>query len=287
MFKKDSGLNIVSWNARIAQYAKHGHALEALNCFKQMQSEGFVPNNVTFAFTLQACTIIGAIAQGEEIHRVIKIKEFLEGDIFLGNALLGMYVKCCLLPKACMVFEELSARDVVTWTMLISGYTKHGYVDEAFTCYDRMQIESVSPDVITFLCCLKVCAITGTLDKGQQIHSQITQNGFLESDLRIGNALVDMYAKCSELVKAIAVFDELKIRDTVSWNALIMGYVIHGYSERAINCYEQMQYEAIPPDSVTFLCALKACIIIDSISEGQKMHIEIVKYGLESELLGW
>ena len=47
-----------------------------------------------------------------------------------------------------------------------------------------------------------------------------------EFDLYIGNALVDMYARFGDLVKARNMFDEMTQRDIVSWYSLISGVVL-------------------------------------------------------------
>ena len=46
--------------------------------------------------------------------------------------------------------------------------------------------------------------------------------------LYIGNALVDMYARFGDLVKAHNVFDEMTQRDIVSWYNLISGCSANG-----------------------------------------------------------
>ena len=46
----------------------------------------------------------------------------------------------------------------------------------------------------------------------------------------LGNALVDMYAKCGTFTKSQEVFDELLVWDVVSWNSLIIGYASNAHS---------------------------------------------------------
>ena len=93
---------------------------------------------------------------------------------------------------------------------------------------------------------------------GEEIHAEVKKQGLLKKKVGLGNALVDMYAKCDALVKAQKVFNELPVRDVVSWNTMITGYVQHGYNEEALNCFCQMQDEGVFPNAVTFICCLKA-----------------------------
>ena len=91
----------------------------------------------------------------------------------IGNALIDMYVECGVLRKAQQVLEELLVRDVVSWSALISGYTQQGQDLEALKCFERMQSEGLSPDVISFICILKSCGNIGALYKGKQMHNMI------------------------------------------------------------------------------------------------------------------
>eukprot|EP00250_Pteridium_aquilinum_P022499 c25392_g4_i3 orf=1-279(+) len=77
-----------------------------------------------------------------------------------------------------------------------------------------------------------------------------------------------MYAKCGSLSKAQDVLEKLPSRDVVSWNALIAGYAQEGQGEQALNCFECMQREGIPPNAVTFLCVLNVCSHLGLVEEG-------------------
>ena len=88
----------------------------------------------------------------------------------------------------------------------------------------------------------------------------IVRNGFsLHKNALIGTALVDMYAKCGALVKAQGVFDRIKIRNIVAWNALIAGYAQVGKDNSVIDLFNRMTEDGIKPDLVTFTVVLNAC----------------------------
>ena len=70
------------------------------------------------------------------------------------------------------------------------------------------------PDVVTYLSSLRACSKMGNLDEGQELHSEIAKDGY-ERDLFLGNALIDMYAKCGSLTLARAVFEDLPSQDEI------------------------------------------------------------------------
>jgi hypothetical protein len=64
-----------------------------------------------------------------------------------------------------------------------------------------MQQEGVQPDSVTFVGVLNACASIIALEEGRCVHHQIIQSG-LESDVFVGNSLLDMYAKCGSIEDA-------------------------------------------------------------------------------------
>ena len=65
--------------------------------------------------------------------------------------------------------------------------------------------EKVGFDCVTLVSVLSACARSGALETGKWVH-EFAQNHGLDADARIGNVLVDMYAKCGEIASARNVF---------------------------------------------------------------------------------
>ena len=65
------------------------------------------------------------------------------------------------------------------------------------------------------------------------IHADIIKNGFYPNTF-MGNALIDLYAKCGTIEDTYKVFDNIPRRDVVSWIAMIMGHAIHGRGKRGL-----------------------------------------------------
>ncbi|KAH6556116.1 hypothetical protein KP509_1Z204000, partial [Ceratopteris richardii] len=254
VFNRLRNQDVVSWTALIAGYAKHGDAMVALKGLDEMQLKGVAPNAVTYVCCLIACGRIGDGKKGIEIHAKIEKDGMLGTNLAFGNALIDMYVKCGLMRKAHEVFNRLPNQDVVSWTALIAGYAKHGDAMVALKGLDEMQLKGVAPNAVTYVCCLIAC---GRIGDGKEIHEEIVSKGLLET-LALGNALVDMYANCGFLKRALEVFDILPKWDVISWNALMSSYVKYEYGIKALNCLAQMQIEGVNPDFSTLVCGLKS-----------------------------
>jgi pentatricopeptide repeat protein len=203
----------------------------------------------------------------------------LENNITLNTALIDMYAKCGAINKAREVLDRLPFRDVVSWNALLAGYAEsQGH--ESMDCFERMQIEGIFPNEVTFVCLLKACGNKIAIDEGRKIHDVIVQRGLLKGNFVLGNALVDMYAKCGMVEEAQHILEELPFRDIVSWSSLIAGYAQEGRGHKALACFEQMKREGLFPNEITFLCTLKACGNIGAIGKGKQIHDQVINRGM-------
>lgn len=89
----------------------------------------------------------------------------------------------------------------------------------------------------------------------------------------VGSSLINMYAKCGSIHLAQQVFDNMFNRDVVSWNAIILGYGMHGYAENALALFREMQQEGVMPDHITFIAVLSACSHAGFVDEGCKYFV--------------
>eukprot|EP01018_Ginkgo_biloba_P020997 Gb_22288 [translate_table: standard] len=268
VFYKTSQRDVISWNAMVAGYAQNGRCEEALNIFQEMQWAGVKADSVTITSVLPACAHLTALRQGKEIHNYITRNGF-ESDVFVGNALIDMYVKCGNMENARQVFDKMPRRDVISFTTVVVGYTQNGHYDEALKLFQQMELAGMKPDSVTIASVLPACTYIAVLQQGKEIHDYIIRRG-LDSDVFVGNALIDMYAKCGSIEEARQVFDKMPQRDVVSWSAIIAGYGMHGHGKVALSLFYQMELTGMKPDHITFVAVLSACSHAGMVNEGRQ-----------------
>ncbi|KAH6554703.1 hypothetical protein KP509_22G048100 [Ceratopteris richardii] len=280
--------DVISWSALITGYVQKGDGKEALSCYDCMQSDRISPNAFVYSCILKACGITQDIGKGKAIHDEITSSQIFEKDVVLGTALVDMYAKCGAIDKAQEVFERAPLRNVASWSALIGGYVRHGKEERAFICFEQMQSEGIAPNAVTYACVLKACGTKGAIDRGIQIHDEISHQGLLKQSPMLGICLIDMYAKCGFFNRAKQVLNEFLIQSAVPWNALIGEYVHQGKGNEAVDCYLQMQSRGFSPDAITYICVLKACGITQAYKTGVQIHHEISRQGIlrENVILG-
>lgn len=220
------------------------------------------------------------IAEGKYVHAHMMKGRFLPSKFVL-NAVLNMYIKCGSLVDARQVFDQMQdTRDMFTWTMMMTGYSKLGHPEQAYELYEQMRKELVPIDNVAFTTVLSVCATLGSLEKGKQVHSDIIEAG-ISPDRMLQNTLIDMYAKCGSMKQGRKVFKEMSDRDVVSWNVLISGAAQNGHSDKAFELFEAMGETGLKPDKVTYVSILNVC---SSVEQGKALYSDITKAGFELDV---
>ncbi|KAL6502988.1 hypothetical protein OROHE_024156 [Orobanche hederae] len=316
VFDESCVRDLVSWNSLINGYVRSGRGSEALRILREMEMERCVePDEVTMIGAVTACTQLVDLKLGHEFHRYIR-HQGLKMTVRLANALLDMYVKCGDLEEAKDLFEKMEeGKTIVSWTTMVMGYAKFGYLDtarelfdkmpekdvvpwnamisayvqaqrgrEALSLFHEMQAMEIEPDEVTMVCCLSACSLLGALDVGIWIHHYIEKHN-LFLNVVLGTALVDMYAKCGNINKALQVFDEIPGRNALTYTAIICGLALHGDAQDALSFFEEMIGAGLVPDEVTFLGVLSACCHGGLVEEGRDMFSQMSsKFGVSPKI---
>ncbi|CAK9275743.1 unnamed protein product [Sphagnum jensenii] len=213
--------DVVSWNAIIGGYAQHGYGEDAVNLYQQMKGEGVKPNKITFVSILNACANLAALVEGMEFHREI-CEAGLEADVCVGNALIDMYTKSGNIEGACRVFDQMPARDVVSWNAMIGGYAQHGYGNKALELFKQMKTEGFKPDRITFVNVLSACNHAGLVDEGHQHFSSMDQDYKVMPTLDHYCCMVDLLGRTGCLQEAEDFIQRMPFEPDASiWSPLL------------------------------------------------------------------
>ena len=278
--------NIVSWNTMIGGYVKAGDCVCAFAMFREMRQRRLAADVFTLVSLLSISSRKGSLGGCRVVHHHIVVHG-TGVDVITENALVDTYAKCGDLRSARLafysmpernvvtwttiisalaeegeieyarsLFDEMPSRNVVTWNAMISGYLCWGLCREALELYKRMQSSDVEADETTLAAVLSACGQLGDLITGEEVHCSIPRQTMSTT---LYNGLMDMYAKCGVVDKALALFDTMPTRDLVSWNVIIGAMAVHGRAMAALDYFKTMTDEGFTPDKFTFLAALSAC----------------------------
>lgn len=182
------------------------------------------------------------------------------------------------------LFENLNTRDPFVWNVVIRGLTTNGHFQHALEVYYRMQCEGIRADNFTYPFVIKACAGSFSLVEGRKVHSKLIKAG-IDSDLYVSNSLVAMYAKLGLILLAEQVFEELPVRDLVSWNSMIRGYVSVGEGWNAFSCFREMQEARLRPDRFSIISTLGACSLECLLRYGKEIHGQAIRSRFELDVM--
>ncbi|XP_019053332.1 PREDICTED: pentatricopeptide repeat-containing protein At2g22410, mitochondrial isoform X2 [Nelumbo nucifera] len=304
LFDRSRIRDLVSWNSIINGYVRRGMPGQALELFREMKVGKIEPDEVTMIGMVSSCAQMEDLNLGREFHRYIE-ERGLKMTIPLSNALMDMYVKCGSLESAELLFNSMTHRTMVSWTTMVVGYVKFGHLDaarklfdempekdvvpwnamisgyvqcnrrkEALALFHEMQAMNIKPDEVTMVSLLSACSQLGALDVGVWIHHYIEKHS-IWINVALGTALVDMYAKCGNITKALQLFQEIPGRNALTWTAIIGALALHGHAQDAISYFLEMIDTGLVPDEVTFLGVLSACCHAGLVDEGRRFFTEM------------
>ncbi|PON47279.1 DYW domain containing protein [Parasponia andersonii] len=306
VFNSLSEHNAVSWTSLISGVAQFGLEEEALVLFNQMRNAPVAIDEFTLATVLGVCSGKKYVMVGEQLQGYT-IKAGMDSSVPVGNALITMYVKCGNTHKANHAFGLMPIRDIISWTTMITGYSQvgnvekareffdkmpdqnvitwnsmsgtyvqNGYWEEGLKLYRLMRRKGVNPDWITYATAMSACANLTVLKLGTQIVAHAEKLGF-GSNVSVANSFVTMYSKCGRMEEAQKVFDSIRDKNLISWNAITAGYAQNGHGKKVIEIFEDMMKMGCKPDHISFLSVLSGCSHSGLINEGKHYFSSMTK----------
>ncbi|KAM6544617.1 hypothetical protein CsatB_025353 [Cannabis sativa] len=306
----------VSWDSILTAHNQANLPRRTISMFIAMSTiDKLQPDHFVFASLVKACSCLNNVKLGKQVHGRFMLSSYCLDDV-VKSSLVDMYAKCGLVDEAYAVFCSISLKNAASWTAMISGYARCGQKGDAIRLFGRMpfrnlytwtalisglvqsgngndafnffiemrreRIDIIDPLVLSSI--VGACANLAVLELGKQVHGLVISLGY-ESCLFISNALVDMYAKCSDISNANEIFSGMKQRDVVSWTSMIVGFAQHGQAKMALDLYDEMVSVGVKPNEVTFVGLLYACSHVGLVKRGRALFDSMIKdYGINPSL---
>ncbi|GER46702.1 pentatricopeptide repeat-containing protein [Striga asiatica] len=288
VFDKMPVRNLVSWTLMITRFTQMGSPLDSILLFLDMIEVGFVPDSFTLSSCLSACSELGLLAVGLQLHTWV-IKNGFLSDVCVGCGLVDMYSKCAVngsMDESRKTFDRMQGHNVMSLTALITGYVQNGGRDyEAIELYCQMIIDGeVKPNHLTFASLLKACGNLFNPKIGEQIYGHAVKLGLSPVNC-VGNSLISMYTKCDQMEEARKAFEFLFEKNLVSYNTSVDGYARTSDSDGDFELFNEIEKNSdVRVDAFTFASLLSGAASIGAIGKGEQIHARLIKSGFESDL---
>ncbi|KAG5379472.1 hypothetical protein IGI04_027314 [Brassica rapa subsp. trilocularis] len=217
--------------------------------------------------------------------KVVKTMSYRHG--FIGDQLVGCYLRLGHEVCAEKLFDEMPERDLVSWNSLISGYSGRGHLGKCLKGFSKMMRSDVGlgfrPNEVTFLSIISACVHGKSREEGRCVHGLVMKYGVLE-EVKVVNALINWYGKAGDLSSSCKLFEDLSVKNVVSWNTMIVVYLQNGLAEEGLGCFNVSRRVGNKADQAAFLAVLRVCEAIGAVKVAQGIHGMILCCGFNANM---
>ncbi|KAK3435558.1 hypothetical protein EUGRSUZ_C00245 [Eucalyptus grandis] len=240
LFLSVSKPDLFLFNVVIKGYSTNGSPRSSMSLFAHLRKNtGLRPDNFTYFFAVSA----SAGFRDEKVGTVLHSQAIVDGfgfDLFIGSALVDLYLKFSKLELAKKLFDEMPERDTVLWNTMISGLVKNCCFEDSVLVFKDMVADAeIRLDSTSLAAVLPAAGELHQLRVGMGIQSLATKLG-LHSHVHILTGLISFYSKCGDTGTATLLFDQIDRPDLVSYNAMISGYTCNNETDSSLRLFKEL-----------------------------------------------
>ncbi|KAM3193757.1 hypothetical protein ACQJBY_070405 [Aegilops geniculata] len=138
----------------------------------------------------------------------------------------------------------------------------------------------MSMDISILASAMSFCAVKKSIRGGVQLHALLVKVGY-ELSVLSGTSLISLYARCYQLENACQVFQNMPVKNTVSWTALISGYAQDNKVEPCLQVFQLMRQSVCRPNDITFATIFSVCTNHALLALGKSVHSLELRMGFD------
>ncbi|KAL9255927.1 Pentatricopeptide repeat-containing protein, partial [Drosera capensis] len=284
MFDEMPVRNSVAWNVLINGYVQAMCPEIGLELFRKMMKGGVAPTTFGVSGVLVGSAQLEDDELGAQVHG-LGVKYGICDDVVVDTSLVDMYAKCLKVEESKRLFDQMSERNSITWTAMVTGYAHNGLPLEAMTLFKEMQQLGFESNYVTYNGLLSSFYSRENLMHCKQIHGLVVRQG-LDSNSYIQATLLSVYSECDiEKGDFISICSFVSRWDQISFNAAIAGLSQLECSEEALHYFSSMRASGIMADYFTLSSILRAIGIISAQEAGKQTHSGRASHGCGQEVI--
>ncbi|CAN1187729.1 Putative pentatricopeptide repeat-containing protein At1g69350, mitochondrial [Linum perenne] len=185
--------------------------------------------------------------------------------------------------SATLVFNHFPCPDSFMWGVLLKCHVWSQQYQRAISLYHEMLCSGTAMGEFVFPSVLRACAGFGNLGVGMKVHGSVVKLGF-DSDPVTETSLMSFYGELGCLKDAQKVFDEMPVKDVVSWSSIVSSFVDNGQVEEGLEMFRMNLSSSIGVeiDAVTMLTIAEACGQVGCLRLARSVHGHVVRKGIRS-----
>ncbi|XP_065868568.1 pentatricopeptide repeat-containing protein At1g09410, mitochondrial-like isoform X2 [Euphorbia lathyris] len=270
--------NVVVGTAILNTYMRTGNLDSAFDFFEAM------PERNEYSWT----SMIAAFSQCGRLDDAIALYgRDSEKDLATRTAMIAAYMQNGRIDDAKLIFGEILIPNVVCWNSMIGGYAQNGMLEEAKAMFLQMPVRNAA----SWAAMIAGFVHIGSNKEGLKLFTELHRTGMIPNHSTFTTALLacanipDVEIGLSEnnmLNNARNTFENMPMRDVVSWTTIISAYVNAGQTETALQLFLDMSSAGVKPNDLTVTSLLSACGGLGATKLGEQFHALVLKHGFVS-----
>ncbi|KAL2346664.1 hypothetical protein Fmac_000664 [Flemingia macrophylla] len=213
-------------------------------------------------------------------------------NLFVASKLISLYDSLNVGHTPCStLFHSLPSKDTFLCNSLLKSLFSRSLFPQLLALFSTMRASNLSPNHFTLP--ILISSAAPHLPLAAALHALAAKSALLHSSAA---SLLSLYSRCARVDLARKLFDEIPIRDVVSWTALIVGFVHNGDPQEALRCLRRVlghggdddddddddDADARKPNARTWEAGFLACGNLADVEQGACLHAAVVKNGVAS-----
>ncbi|PIN08236.1 hypothetical protein CDL12_19193 [Handroanthus impetiginosus] len=243
----------------------------------------FKPDNFTFSFIIAAFSGFPA-SSSEKVGRLLHGHAVVSGfgsDVFVGSALVDMYMSFSRIRHAYKVFDGIAEPDTVLWNTILSGLVKNCCFDESLQVFRDMVVRMARFDSTTLAVVLSAVAELQDMRAGMMVQALAMKIG-CHFHVHVLTCLVSLYSKCGDILTARSLFGLMWKPDLIAYNAMISGLSCNNETDLSLQLFQELLLSGHKVSSSTIVGLIPVFHPFGHLNLTQLIHGFCVKSGFVS-----
>ncbi|KAI4342428.1 hypothetical protein MLD38_027057 [Melastoma candidum] len=164
---------------------------------------------------------------------------------FQSNTLLSFYIRSGHVLKARYLFDTIPHKNSSSWNTMLSGYVRSGSYPESLLFFTRSLPLGIQVNGFVLASLMSACERSGRmLEEGLQLHCLSAKFGVIY-DVFVATSFVHFYGSYARVADARMFFEEMPLRNVVSWTSLMVGYLNDNDPCEVICLFQAMNHQGV------------------------------------------
>ncbi|KAM7276330.1 hypothetical protein ACFE04_018196 [Oxalis oulophora] len=270
IFNRITNPTTILYNSLLHVSSPHPH--HTFSLFLRMKlHDPLLLDSYTFLPMITVCANECWFYTGQAVHGS-SLKYGVDKDLYVSTKFIHFYDKCGYILYARKVFDQMTVRNVVSWTTIVVAYAGGGDMVEAKRLFDLMPVRNIAS---------YNALITGFAKSGDMVNARKLFDAMVKKDVVSYTSMLDGYAKMGDMDSAKFLFEQTPNKDIVAWSALINGYGQNGQPDKALEIFDRMSQQNVKLDEYVMVHLMSACSQVGRLDLAERVESYLSKSNID------